>query len=553
MGPVGGLSDGSRFGVVARSDRTSRHRGVGYEVYIRSFADSSGDGIGDLEGVRRHLDHLVWLGVDAVWVTPFYESPGHDHGYDVSDYVGVNPIHGSLDDFDRLVSDAHDKGLKVIVDIVPNHSSVEHTWFREAVSDPSGPYRDFYIWRDPAPDGGPPNNWVSHFGGPAWTLDPGSDQYYCHLFLPEQPDLNWDNPGVLAAFDEILRFWCDRGVDGFRVDVAYGLAKDPEFRDNPQLRSITDDMGSGEIFEAFRHQHDIEQPRSLTIFRRWHEVVRPYDAILIGEVRTGDPELMTEYLGDGDLLDLVFYLEPGRMRWEPQVLLERLLAMRAAVPFGIAWVIDSHDRSRSPSRFGGGRRGALRSLAVTTLLMALDGMPFLYQGQELGLTDGVIDPADMEDPITTRNEGAVGRDGARTPMPWNDGPGNGFTAGAVAWLPAEPRLSAEKVAVQRDDPDSLLNRHRRLLAIRRSLPDLRHGEMEVFVRAATLVGLRRGRVIVVSNLGESTELVALPEDRWSVVFSSRRPAGGAAAGSIEVEAETTIILEVAGATTSATV
>jgi len=221
---------------------------VGYEVYIRSFADASGDGIGDLDGITSHLEYLAWLGIDAVWITPFYPSPGFDHGYDVSNYTDIDPIHGSLGDFDRLVDRAHSLGMRVVVDIVPNHSSSRHPWFLEAAKGPENAYRDFYIWRDPAPGGGPPNNWVSHFGGPTWTFDENSGQYYCHLFLPEQPDLNWDNGRVRGHFDEILRFWMDCGADGFRIDVVQGLIKSSEFADNPQLRPLRDGMTNWEVW-----------------------------------------------------------------------------------------------------------------------------------------------------------------------------------------------------------------------------------------------------------------------------------------------------------------
>ena len=220
------------------------HGAVGYEIYVRSFADSNGDGVGDLAGITSRLDYLSWLGVDAVWLTPFYPSPGHDHGYDVSDYCAVSPHHGTLEDFDALVSEAHRRGLRVMVDIVPNHTSIEHEWFARARHDRDGPDRDRYLWADPAPDGGPPNNWLSHFGGPAWTLDEASGQYWCHLFLPEQPDLNWRNPAVRDDFDSILRWWMDRGVDGFRVDVAHGLLKDAAVRDNPQIAPIVPGHGS---------------------------------------------------------------------------------------------------------------------------------------------------------------------------------------------------------------------------------------------------------------------------------------------------------------------
>ena len=209
------------------------HGTIGYEIYPRSFADSNADGIGDIAGITERLEHLAWLGVDAVWVAPFYQSPGFDHGYDISDYRAIAPHHGTLDDFDAFVARAHELGLRAIVDLVPNHSSSHHEWFQQALQGKDNPYRDYYVWRDPAPDGGPPNNWLSHFGGPAWTLDEASGQYYCHLFLPEQPDLNWDNEAVRAEFDEILRFWCERGIDGFRIDVAHALVKDQAFPRQP--------------------------------------------------------------------------------------------------------------------------------------------------------------------------------------------------------------------------------------------------------------------------------------------------------------------------------
>ncbi|HEY8338341.1 MAG TPA: alpha-amylase family glycosyl hydrolase, partial [Egibacteraceae bacterium] len=235
---------------------------VGYEVYLRSFADSDGDGVGDLRGVLEHLDHLAWLGVDIVWVTPFFPSPMHDHGYDVADYCGVDPRFGTLADLDALVAAVHARGMRLLIDLVPNHTSSEHPWFRAARSSRDNPYRDYYVWRDPAPDGGPPNNWTSHFGGPAWTFDEATGQYWLHLFLPEQPDLNWANPAVADEFDAILRFWLERGVDGFRIDVAHALAKHPDLPDNPPAdpadadadHALTDD------FRRLQHIHDVNQP-----------------------------------------------------------------------------------------------------------------------------------------------------------------------------------------------------------------------------------------------------------------------------------------------------
>jgi len=518
---------------------------VGYEVYVRSFNDADGNGFGDLEGVRLRLEYLGWLGVDAVWITPFYPTPGYDAGYDVSDYTDVDPRHGTLEDFDRLVEEAHIRGLRVIVDMVPNHSSSHHYWFRQAVADPQGPYRNFYIWRDPGPGGGPPNNWVSHFGGPAWTLEPASGQYYCHLFLPEQPDLNWANPAVWREFDDILRFWCDRGVDGFRVDVAYGVCKDSSFRDNPQVRAVTAGMSPGEVFESFEHLYDLEQEESLEVFERWHRVVAPYGAILIGEVRTGSPKKMKGYVGDGGRFDFVFYLEPGWMGWEPAVLLERILEMHDSLPEAIGWVTDNHDQSRSVSRFGGGAVGERRSTALATLLMGLGGMPFIYQGQELGLPDGSVDVVDADDPITTRNAGAVGRDGARTVIPWEHGPGEGFTAAGQPWLVSQPREASQTVLSQRENGESPLHRYRDLLSVRKIQVDLTTAPAVHFHRTALQAGIRRGSAAIIANLGPDPASIALPHGEWSVVFSSSPGMGATMQGHVTAPPETTLLLATA--------
>ena len=521
------------------------HGAVGYEVYVRSFADANNDGTGDLEGIRRRLPYLRWLGVDAVWITPFYPSPGYDHGYDVSDYLGVDPKHGSLADFVRLTGDAHELGLHVIVDIVPNHTSSAHPWFRAALTGRDDPHRDFYIWRDPAPDGGPPNNWVSHFGGPAWTLDPASGQYYLHLFLPEQPDLNWTNPAVADAFDDILRFWMERGADGFRIDVAHGLAKDPWFRDNPQLAPVTPGMDPRAAFDRFEHRYDLDQNPNIEVYRRWHRVVAPYGALLLAETNAADPVRTARYHDGGDAIHRVFYLEIGWLDWQPMQLRDRIRGMHLAGPDSTAWILDSHDTSRAATRYGGGERGAHRVLCVKTLMVALGGMPVWYQGEELGLENGVIAPNDLTDPIATRNPGAAGRDGARTVMPWDGGPTNGFNDGATPWMRATPRRAAETVAGQRDDPTSFLTRHRALLTVRRTLPDLWQAPVEwLDTDDSLLMACRRGTVVVVANLDEHDAMLDLPEGRWRPVFSSRTgaPTSGTVTGRIGVPAETGLVL-----------
>ncbi len=515
---------------------------VGYEIYVRSFADSTGDGVGDLAGITGRLDYLSWLGVDALWITPFYPSPGHDHGYDVSDYCAVSPRHGTLEDFDVLVAEAHRRGLRVMVDIVPNHTSSEHPWFARARSNPDGPDRNRYLWADPAPDGGPPNNWLSHFGGPAWTLDEASGQYWCHLFLPEQPDLNWRNTEVRDEFDSILGWWMDRGVDGFRVDVAHGLVKDAGLRDNPQIAPVVPDMDPFDAFYAFEHRHDMDQSENVEIFRRWNQVCAPRQAMLLGEVNAPWPDRMARYVAAG-ALDQAFFLQAAFLGWDPETLLKMVRLMHDAAPHGISWVLSNHDRSRPVSRFGGGEAGVRRSLAVSTLFMALGGTPFLFQGEELALADGVL--RDYHDPVSVRNDGATsGRDGCRTPMPWDSSTHNGFSAGDP-WIDSEPRPPEQTVAGQQADPDAPVHRYRNLLAVRRQHPDMWRAPLEwITTPDPRVAALRRGTIAVVANLSDRGASVDLGSRGWQPAFASRpgcrldSPANDA----VSVPAETTVVL-----------
>ncbi len=507
---------------------------TGYEVYLRSFADSDGDGTGDLRGVTRHLDHLAELGVDIVWVTPFYPSPMADFGYDVADHRGVDPSFGDLDDVDELVGRAHDLGLRVVFDLVPNHTSDQHPWFRAARSSPLDPHRNWYHWHDPAPDGGPPNNWVSHFGGPAWTLDPASGQYYLHLFLPEQPDLDWSNPEVRDAVDGILRFWLDRGVDGFRIDVAHGLVKDPALRDNPVLAVPGPRATALEQFNSFDHRHDLDQAGVTEVYRRWRTITAPYDALLLGEVYLDDPARLARYV-DG-ALDLSFCFGILHASWDAD-------ALRTAVAGGVthlgdaaAWPISSHDDHRAATRFGGGDAGRRRALAFTTLVAFLPGVLFLYQGDELGLTDGRVALDDAQDPVAVRNgDPAQGRDGVRTPMPWDDGPAFGFTSGRP-WLPDGGRRPEDTVTHQSSRTDSFLGRHRELLAVRRQWRDLddvvewdddglafRRGPLHVWVNAGDrpLERTAPGDVVYATSgsVRHADGLLRIPPDHAAVVRS----------------------------------
>jgi alpha-glucosidase len=492
---------------------------VGYEIYLRSFADSNGDGIGDLPGLLDHLDHLAWLGVDLVWITPFYPSPMRDHGYDVADYTSVDERLGSLADLDAVVARTHALGMRLIIDLVPNHTSSDHPWFQQSRSGKHNAYRDYYIWRDPRPDGGPPNNWVSVFGGPAWTFDTETGQYWLHLFLPEQPDLNWANPRVADEFDRIMRFWLDRGVDGFRIDVAHALAKHPDLPDNPsghpsEWVEFSTTTAAG--WAQFEHVYDMDQPAVLDVYRRWRRIVEPYGGLLLGEVYLFQADRISRYLA-GDGLDLAFWFPPlhspwdaDRLRW---VLREGARLTRGAV----AWVTGSHDRPRVASRFGGGTVGRMRALALSTLEFGLPGVPFLYQGEELGLLDVPIAPSDAQDPIALR-EGVAGRDVARTPMPWIDEQGFGFTTAERAWLPFGDRTAADTVAFQRADNCSILHRYRTLIQVRRSLlggPD----PVEWLTDAGPVIAYRRGRAVVAVNCAANPEHLALP-GRFKVGFSS---------------------------------
>jgi alpha-glucosidase len=477
---------------------------VGYEIYVRSFLDRDGDGVGDLAGVRAKLPYLADLGVDIVWLTPFYPSPQADHGYDVADYLGVDAEFGTLDELLALTAEAHELGLRLVIDLVPNHSSDQHPWFRDARRSRDAEHRDFYVWRDPAPDGGPPNNWVSHFGGPAWTFDEVTQQYYMHLFLPEQPDLNWAEPRVHAAFEEILHTWFSRGVDGVRIDVAHSLVEDQEFRDNPLLPEVVGGRPDSTLmFDRFDHVHDQDQPGVVDIYREWNRVAAEHDALLLGEVFLLDPVELGRYVTD-DALHAAFCFDTLKLPWDADAIRDTLRPYVETSGDALAWPLSSHDDPHAATRFGGGELGARRALAYLTFLCGLPGNPFLFQGDELGLDDGELDAGDATDPISLRNPGATGRDGVRTPMVWSPGPGFGFTSGEP-WLPfGRNRHDAVTAEAQLGDPGSNLERTRELLATRRGLPSLTDGSPTRWVTdTGAVVAIERGgRVLVVLHVGD---------------------------------------------------
>ncbi len=479
---------------------------VVYEVYPRSFADSSGDGVGDLEGIRRHLGHLAQLGVDAIWLTPFYPSPMADHGYDVAVYDDVNPLFGDLAAFDALLAEAHERDLKVIVDIVPNHTSDEHVWFTEALADPDSSARARYVFRDGSgPDGDePPNNWQSVFGGPAWERVPDG-QWYLHLFDTKQPDLEWTNAEVHEEFRRILRFWLDRGVDGFRIDVAHSLYKHPTLADEPPRPP---ELGIHDDFETHIWDHD----DVLGVYEDWRRLLDGYDGdrMLVGEVFLYDVARVARYVGD-DRLHQAFNFTVTRAPFEAAALRETLEQALEHFHPG-TWVLSNHDLVRHVTRFGGGALGRRRGLALTALLFALPGSPYLYQGEELGLDEADVAPARRQDPIFRRTEGRLpGRDGCRTPMPWDSrAPHLGFSTGEP-WLPFGDDAAALAVDRQDGDPASTLSGYRRLLAARRELlPELPE-EVRWLELGADLLAVQRGPLVAVLNAASEPVQAQLPE------------------------------------------
>jgi alpha-glucosidase len=447
-----------------------------YQVYPRSFADGNGDGTGDLPGITTRLPYLRDLGVDAVWLSPFYRSPMADGGYDVADYRDVDPIFGTLADFDRMLAEAHRLGLRVIVDIVPNHSSSAHPWFREALAAPAGsPARDRYIFRaGRGPDGAePPNNWQSIFTGPAWTrVDDGS--WYLHLFDSSQPDLNWRNPQVHQEFRSILEFWLDRGVDGFRVDVAHGLIKAVGL---PDLGPDTDP-------DVHRPDRDVvpyfDQDEVHEVYRDWRKLLDSYpgDRMAVAEVWAATPERLARYIR-GDELHQAFNFDLLDARWSAgtfRSVIETSLTAAGMVDAPSTWVLSNHDRQRHPTRYGGGGVGTARARAAILLTLALPGAVYVYQGEELGLTEVLDLPPDVrQDPAWVRSGGAVtGRDGCRVPLPWSgDAPPFGFgPPGTTPWLPQPASWATMTAQAQADDPRSMLSLYRRALRLRRTHPAL---------------------------------------------------------------------------------
>ncbi len=449
--------------------------GVFYQIYPRSYADSNGDGVGDLPGIIGKLDHLARLGITGVWLSPVTCSPNRDWGYDVSDYLDIDPSFGTLADLDELVAQADRRGIRILMDLVPNHTSDQHAWFADALTGREARYRDYYVWADPKPDASLPNNWVSIFGGPAWELDEASGQYYLHNFEAGQPDLNWWNDEVWREFDEILRFWWDRGVSGFRIDVCNMMIKDKLLRDNPPA---TEDDPIDQQFMGVRYVYNSDRPEAHDILKHWRVVAGGYspERLLIGETNVESVERLALFYGDGhDELHGGFNFNFMHAPFEASVLRDVVESTEALLPSG-GWPVymgSNHDFSRLATRWGGGEVD--RTKLALLMLLTLRGTPFLYAGDEIGLVDGVVEKSQLLDPVGVRFWPYAGRDPERTPMPWHGGPGGGFSApGVRPWLPmGDP--AACNVADQSGDPASVLEFCRRVIAARAGSDDLAVG------------------------------------------------------------------------------
>jgi alpha-glucosidase len=445
--------------------------GIIYQIYPRSFQDSNNDGIGDLRGIISRLDYLKWLGIKAIWISPFYPSPMADFGYDISDYMDIDPMFGNIRDFDDLLSEVHARDIKLIIDMVPNHTSSQHPWFLESSSSRDNPKRDWYIWHDALSDGNPPNNWLSVFGGDAWEWDHKTNQYYYHAFLKEQPDLNWRNPEVHAAFYSIMRFWLDKGIDGFRFDVIWHLIKDEHLRDNPKNPDYQEHMGS---YEQLLPVYSTDQPEVHGIVRQMRSILNEYsDRMMIGEIYLPIHKLVTYYGSESNGAHLPFNFMLLSLPWDPRRISNAIDEYESALPVNAwpNWVLGNHDQPRITSRVG-----LQQSKVAAMLLMTLRGTPTMYYGDEIEMRDVPIPLEEVQDPQgINMPEKNLSRDPVRTPMQWDNTKNAGFTGGKP-WLRIDRKYQRINVEVQKKDPYSMLSFYRRLIEFRQKEPCLRVGD-----------------------------------------------------------------------------
>jgi alpha-glucosidase len=522
-----------------RANRTWWRDGTLYQIYPRSYLDTNGDGVGDLRGIIERLDHLQWLGVEGIWLDPVMPSPNTDWGYDVADFCDVDPALGTLADCDELIAEAAKRGIRIVMDLVPCHTSTEHAWFRDARSSRDAKYRDYYVWRDPAPDGGVPNNWVNAFNpaNPSWTFDEHTGQYYLNSFLPTQADLNWWNPAVRDEFDAILRFWFDRGVAGFRIDVVHMIVKDKLLRDNPPSEKsdhwAVRIMGQRSVYNAC-------QPETHDVLRRWRAICDEYDPprVLIGETHVHDYDLLASFYGNGDELNLAFNFLLIHAPFDAKQLREVVEGTERALP-DQGWpvfTLGNHDNDRFPTRWAGDDPAKTRCALV--MLMALRGTPFLYYGDEIGMPQVDVPLDRLLDPVGIMFDGHFGRDGERTPMQWTPEPGGGFSppgTNVEPWLPYGD-AAACNVADQRHDPGSMLSLARDLIGLRDAIPELRDGDYtSIDVDAPGVWAWRRGeRVVVACNLSDDDATID-GVDGTIRICTDRARDGETVAGALRLE------------------
>jgi alpha-glucosidase len=482
--------------------------GIFYQVYPRSYQDSNADGVGDLPGLIARLPYLSRLGVEAVWLSPIFPSPMADFGYDISDYTGIDPVFGTMADFDALISAVHASGLKLILDLVPNHTSDRHSWFVESRSSRDNVRRDWYIWRDPGPDGGPPNNWLSEFGGSAWQYDAATGQYYYHAFLREQPDLNWRNPHVRHAVHDVMRFWLRKGVDGFRVDVIWRLIKDAQFRDNP---ANPNHRSSQPPHEALLPLHTTDQAEVHDVIAGMRRVIDEFDQrVLIGEIYLPIERLVAYYGKDLRGAHLPFNFALLSAPWHARSIESIIAEYEKALPKGAwpNWVLGNHDRPRIASRVG-----PEQARVAAMLLLTLRGTPTLYYGDEIGMHQVAIAPDQVRDPFERNVPGlGVGRDGCRTPMQWDAGENAGFS-NVAPWLPLADDFVRENVRNLDADPASILNLYKALIGLRKQHQALISGSYQPIAAKDDLLIYRRAgsahSVLVVLNFSaDPVELVS---------------------------------------------
>ena len=500
--------------------------GTIYQIYPRSFQDSNGDGVGDLAGIEQRLDYLLKLGINAVWLSPVYPSPMADFGYDVADYCDIDPLFGTLADFDRLIAQIHRRGLKLILDFVPNHSSDQHPWFLESRSSRTNPKRDWYIWRDPAPGGGPPNNWISDFGGSSWEYDDRTGQYYLHAFLKQQPDLNWRNPALRAAMMDVLRFWLDRGVDGFRIDVLWHMIKAEGLPDNPVNPDYKPAMG--EKFSVLQ-SNSTDQPEVHEVAAAFRALADQYrERVLIGEIFLPLDKLMLYYGQNAPEVHLPFNFLLLDADWDAKSLSGLIARYEAALPAGAwpNWVMGSHDAPRIAARLG-----EAQARVAAMLLLTLRGTPTLYQGDELGIGKIGIPDDLLRDPRELREPGlGLGRDPARTPMRWDGSSNAGFTTGDP-WLPIGDDWPTRNVAAALDDHKSILSLYRSLLPLRRARAALHRGSITLVEADDDVLAYQRAcgeeRLLVALNLGDRHRKVIVPPGMravWAMESTLLEPA-----------------------------